>query len=106
MAKSALERAAESVCIACSAATTFVKITDFENFTVSPNNLLDLRFSDVGIDDDGKLTIFRKTLISILPDELLGDLQKMDMSPVIVIKLVMNHVEALLLQLASKKPVS
>jgi hypothetical protein len=98
MAKSALERAAEAVAIACATATTFVKILDFENFTVSPDNLLELQFKEVGIDDDSKITIFRQALIKILPDKLMGDLQKMDLSPGVVIKLAMNHVEALILK--------
>ncbi|HET9530733.1 MAG TPA: hypothetical protein VFQ92_10295 [Blastocatellia bacterium] len=96
MAESNTQKAIKAVAIACAATTTFVKIIGHKPFKVSPNNLFKLSFSSVGIVSDAQLEAFRQTLISILPDELRGDLQRMDLSPGIIIGLVVDHVEALL----------
>lgn len=99
MAQSPLQRASKAVAIACASTTTFVKIISFSPFKVSPNNLMKLRFKEVGIISDAQMEAFRQTLIHLLPDELMGDLQKMELSPEIIIRLVVDHVTALLMAL-------
>jgi hypothetical protein len=96
MADSPTQKAAKSVAIACAATTTFVKVLSFKPFKVSPNNLFKLTFDSIGITSDAQIEAFRQTLITLLPDELLKDLEKMDLSPGIIIGLVVDHVEALL----------
>jgi hypothetical protein len=97
MAESALQRALKAVAVACAATTTFVKVISFNPFEVSPENLTLLTFRSVGIISDAQMAAFRATLIEILPDSLMSNLQQMDLSPDLVIRLVANHVEALLL---------
>lgn len=96
MADSPTQQAIKAVAIACAATTTFVKILTFKPFKVSPNNLFKLTFKSVGIISDAQIEAFRHTLIALLPDSLMADLQKMGLSPEIVIGLVVDHVEALL----------
>jgi hypothetical protein len=97
MADSSFQRASKAVATACAATTTFVKIISIQPFDVSPDNLFLLTFSAIGIASDAQMEAFRHTLIALLPESLMGDLQKMDLAPGIVIRLVVNHVEALLL---------
>ena len=101
MAKSALDRAIEAVAVACAATTTFVKIPSFDPFEISPDNLLTLSFKEVGIISDAQMSAFRQALIRLLPNALLADLEKMPLAADIKVGLVVNHVEALLLQLAA-----
>jgi len=96
MAESPSQKAAKAVAISCAAATTFVKIITFKPFVVSPNNLFKLSFSSVGLFSDAQLEAFRHTLITVAPDALAGDIEKLDLAPGIVIGLVVDHIEALL----------
>lgn len=96
MAESPTQQATKAVAIACATTTTFVKVLSFKPFKISPNNLFKLAFNAVGIISDAQIEAFRHTLITVLPDELMGDLQKMDLAPDLVIGLVVDHVEALL----------
>jgi hypothetical protein len=96
MADSPTQQAAKAVAISCAASTTFVKIISFNPFVISPNNLFKMTFSSVGLISDAQMEAFRHTLITVLPDALLGDIEKLDLAPGIVTGLVVNHVEALL----------
>jgi hypothetical protein len=101
MAESSLERALKTVAIACAASTTFVKIVNMNPFEVAPQNLSLLTFRSVGIVTSAQMEAFRATLIQLLPETLVSDLEKMELSPDLVIRLVANHVEALLLSQSS-----
>jgi hypothetical protein len=96
MADSPTQKAAKAVAIACAASTTFVKVISLKPFVLSPNDLFELTFSSVGIISDAQMEAFRHTLVTILPEVLIGDLEKMDLAPGIVIGLVVDHIEALL----------
>jgi|SRR5262252_10081160 len=96
MAESPSQKAAKAVAIACAASTTFVKVIKFKPFVVSPNDLFKLSFSSVGLTSNAQLEAFRQTLIAVLPDELTGDIEKLDLASGIVIGLVVDHIEALL----------
>ena len=96
MAESPSQKAAKAVAISCAASTTFVKIITFKPFVVSPNDLFKLTFSSVGLISDAQMEAFRHTLITVLPDALAGDIEKLDLAAGIIIGLVVDHVEALL----------
>lgn len=96
MADSPTQQAIKAVAIACASSTSFVKIITFKPFNVSPNNLFQLTFVSVGIISDAQMEAFRHTLITLLPTELMADLQGMDLSPGMVIGLLVDFVEALL----------
>jgi hypothetical protein len=99
--ETALERASRTVASACAINSTFVKITSFEPFQVSPNNLFLLRFKVIGLVSDAQLSSFLKTLATLLPDQLSVDIRNLTVNPDVQIALVVNHVEALLLKLAA-----
>jgi len=97
MADSAREIAAKAVAIACSTTTNFVKIISLDPLDVIPKGLFDLTFKQIGLFDDAQMEAFRSTLIHILPDNLSDNLIQMPLSTGILTGLVLNHVEALLL---------
>jgi hypothetical protein len=73
-----------------------VKIITFKPFVVSPNDLFKMTFSSVGLISDAQMEAFRHTLITVVPDALAGDIEKLDLASGIVIGLVVDHIEALL----------
>jgi hypothetical protein len=97
----ALERASRTVASACAINSSFVKVTSFEPFEVSPNNLFLLRFKAIGLVSDAQLSTFLNTLSSLLPEQLSVDIRSMPVNADVLIALIVNHVEALLLKLAA-----
>lgn len=100
MAESNRQAAGSSVAIACATTTNLVKVIKLKPLTASPPNLFDITFAQVGISDDARIRVFRQILIQLLP-EIIDGLQEMDLSPAIVIGLVVDHVESLLAQEAA-----
>ena len=99
--ETALETAARTVASACAINSSFVKITSFEPFQGTPNNLFLIRFKAIGLISDAQLSAFLKTLSTLLPEQLRIDVLSMPISPDVQIGLVVDHVEALLLKLAA-----
>lgn len=96
MADSAREIAERAVAVACATTTNFVKIISLSPLELTPSGLGDLTFKQIGLFDDAQMEAFRATLIQFLPN-LSDDLINMPLSTGILIVLVVNHVEALLL---------
>ena len=96
MADSAREIAEKTVAIACAATTQFVKVDGLNDLSVKPAKLFELRFKEVGIINDAQIQAFKQALIHILPNQLVGGVERMEVSPDIVIGLVVNLVEDLL----------
>ena len=97
MAESNRQKAGIAVAIACATTSTLVKVIKLKPLTTAPPNLFELTFEQVGINDDTRVRIFRQTLIQLLP-QIIDGLSDMDLSPKVIIGLVVDLVEALLQQ--------
>ena len=100
----ARQRAVAAVGSACAINSNFVRVTNTQPFEVIPDNLFMLTFRNIGLTDDAQISVFQRTLSELLPEELAGAILGLQLSPDVVIRLVVDHVEALLLQLAAGGP--
>ena len=94
-------RAVAAVGSACAIHSNFVRVTNTQPFEVIPDNLFMLTFRNIGLTDDAQLSVFQGTLSELLPKSLAGAILGLQLHPDVVIRLVVDHVEALLLQLAA-----
>jgi hypothetical protein len=99
--ETALQRAARTVSTACAINSTFVKVISVDPFRVTPDNVFQLTFKNIGLVSDAQLAIFLKTLSDLLPELPPQSILSIGLNPSVVIGLVVDHVEALLLKLAA-----
>lgn len=87
--------AARAVAVACAAASHFVKIESLSpRLVVVPKDLFEQAFENIGILDDDALRNFRQVLRATAPEEAAKTVEKMPLSPAVVIENVVNLVEA------------
>ena len=94
-------RAVAAVGSACATHSNFVRVTSTQPFEIIPDNLFSLTFRNIGLNDAADVSVFQRTLSELLPKSLAGSILSLQLHPDVVIRLVVDHVEALLLQLGA-----
>ena len=98
MAETLAEIAAKKTCTALAEATGLVKIISFNPFKVTPENVLDLNFKDVAINDDVAIDIFKKAVASLVNEDLRPKIMGQEIDASSRIMLFSDFLEALLAQ--------
>lgn len=92
------EQAAEITCMACATASQIVHVTSIHPFTVNPPNLLNNKFSDVGIADIGTMAIFQKAAAALSPPAIRPSILGQTIDPSQTIGVFSDYLESLLAQ--------
>lgn len=92
------EQAAETTCSACAIASQLVHVTSIHPFVVNPPDLLQKKFSDIGIADIGTMAIFQKAAANLSPVAIRPSILSQSIDPSQKIGVFSDFLEALLAQ--------
>ena len=95
---STFDRACIAVASACAVASNFVKVVSLDPLTTLPAQLLAMTFTAVGINDAAHTSTFSAALVSLVPDAVKADTQKVNVEPGLQISVVVTVVYALIAQ--------
>jgi predicted protein tyrosine phosphatase len=98
MAETLAEVAAKKTCTALAEATGLVQIISFDPFKVKPENVLDLTFKDVAVNDDAAISIFKKAVATLVVEDLKLKVMGQEIDASSRIMLFSDFLEALLAQ--------